>query len=121
MLFCIYQENTVYRKYHVHAQQIELLLLPWLHDKEIDGKRDFLSYKLKRHVTVINITYLLSGPMFSNPIEEMLEGQCASLYLDDPFMLFFSSFFGDFFVCFSQKAKQEAASAFIELAASGNH
>ncbi len=73
-------------------------------------------------MAVINITYLLSGTMFSNPIEEMLEGQCASLYLDDPFMFFFSSLFGHFFfVCFSQKAKQEAASAFIELAASGNH
>lgn len=87
----------------MHALQIELLLLPWLHDKEIDGKRDFLSYKLKRHVAVINITYLLSGTMFSNPIEEMLEGQCASLYLDDPFMFFFSSLFGHFFLYASPK------------------
>lgn len=82
----------------MHALQTELLLLPWLHNKEIDGKMHSLSYKLKRHVTVINITYLLSGPMFSNPIEEMLEEQCASLYLDDPFMLFFSSLFGLFFL-----------------------
>jgi len=48
MLFCIYQENTIYSMWHVHGLQIELLLFPWLHDKEIDGKRDFLSYKLKR-------------------------------------------------------------------------
>jgi len=59
--------------------------------------------------------------MFSNRSEDMLEGQCTYLYLDDPFMLFFPMFLQALFVSSSQKAEQEAASAFIELAACGNH